>query len=137
MKKTLVYNAIKTPDGTILVSRHRHDYVTHQDKVTGETYMLDGGQDYRRMSVNEIPAEDCSKYLEDGIEAFRDLVTWGSRGLNGDGPIKFLKLSELSDSHLAAIIAYFDKPHLDLYEEGPISKAMKMEQDYRKRTKNV
>lgn len=31
MDKQLIYNAIKTPDGTVLVSYHRHDYKTHLD----------------------------------------------------------------------------------------------------------
>ena len=42
--RELVYNAIQTPDGTILRSRHRHDYVTHKD-ANGKTYMLDGGDE--------------------------------------------------------------------------------------------
>ena len=38
----LVRNAMRTPDGTIIRSRHRHDYVTHKD-ANGSEYMLDGG----------------------------------------------------------------------------------------------
>ena len=26
MERQLIYNAIRTPDGTVLVSYHRHDY---------------------------------------------------------------------------------------------------------------
>lgn len=42
MEKFIVYSAIKTPDGTILESKHVHDYQSYLD-ANGETYLLDGG----------------------------------------------------------------------------------------------
>jgi hypothetical protein len=38
----IVANRIRTPDGTILESKHRHDYVTYTD-ANGKQYMVDGG----------------------------------------------------------------------------------------------
>jgi hypothetical protein len=99
----IVYNACRTPDGTILVSKHRHNYVTHVDK-NGEEYMRDGGQDYIRCSKNTIPAEDLSVTMEDGHEKVREVVTWGTYGKDGDQPLTFLKVSEMSTEHIKALV---------------------------------
>nr|DAI89645.1 MAG TPA: hypothetical protein [Caudoviricetes sp.] len=56
MERKLIYNAIRTPDGTLLVSRHTHDYVSHIDK-NGEEYFLDGGMGHIRTSINIISYE--------------------------------------------------------------------------------
>ena len=41
----LIYNAIRTPDGTILESRSVHDFVGHTD-ANGKYYAADGGLEY-------------------------------------------------------------------------------------------
>ena len=61
MEAKLLAQRIQTPDGTILHSKHRHDYVTHTD-ANGETYMVDGGFEYRRGIVNKQPAKDVCVY---------------------------------------------------------------------------
>lgn len=98
----LIHSAIQTPDGTIIESRHRHDYKTYED-ANGKTYMIDGGIDYIRCSINgdEKFILSC---LEDGIEAYRKLVTWGTYGPNGDQPIHYKKLAEMDDDHIEAIL---------------------------------
>ena len=50
--RKLIQNKWQTPDGTILISKHRHDYVEYTDK-NGDYYMIDGGNDYVRKSVNK------------------------------------------------------------------------------------
>ena len=50
-KLAILNSRMRTPDGTILESIHRHDYVTHTD-ANGKEYMLDGGCDYVRCSAN-------------------------------------------------------------------------------------
>ena len=47
----ILSSRMKTPDGTILESINRHDYVTHTD-ANGKEYMLDGGCEYVRCSAN-------------------------------------------------------------------------------------
>lgn len=100
----LIYNAIQTPDGTILESRHQHDYKTYVDKLTEEVYMVDGGLEYQRSSVNIVPAKNLAIYLEDGVENYRNVVTWGTRGKLGDKPLRYVKLSEMATEHIEACL---------------------------------
>lgn len=105
MEKQLIYNAIKTPDGTILVSYHRHDYKTHLD-TNGEEYMIDGGLDYIRTSVNKEPAESLALYDDEPFEKIREVVCRGGRGKNMDEPLKYTPLKDINNEWLQAIIDY-------------------------------
>mgnify|MGYP000030855634 FL=1 len=98
----LVYNAIRTPDGTVIESTNRHDYVTHKDQ-NGATYMIDGGLDYVRSSANG-DEEHLAVYLEDGHEQVRSALTWGTYGINGDQPLKRVKLSDMNSNHIRAVL---------------------------------
>ena len=98
----LVYNAIRTPDGTVIESTHRHDYVTHRDQ-NGTNYMIDGGLDYVRSSANG-DEEHLTVYLEDGHDTVRNALTWGTYGINGDQPLKRVKLSDMGSDHIKAVL---------------------------------
>lgn len=98
----IIRNIIKTPDGTILESSHRHDYKNHTDK-NGEVYINDGGREYLRRSINEEPFEELSVYSTDPIEKLREFFQWGTYGKNGDD-YKVKNLKELSNPHIEAII---------------------------------
>lgn len=104
MERKLVVSRMKTPDGTILVSRHVHDFVSHKDKKTGEVYILDGGRDYRRESVNSIPGEDVSIYSDAPFEEIRENLCRGTFDKNGNRIWK--PICELTDSHLQNILEY-------------------------------
>jgi len=82
--ETIICNAILTPDGTYLRSYHRHDYKEHLDRVSGETYVVDGGNEYLRRSLNTTPATDCTVYLSDSFEIIRQAFVWKSYGKNGE-----------------------------------------------------
>lgn len=101
--KTLLVNAIITPDGTRLESLHRHDYQTHID-ANGEEYMIDGGLDYVRRSINKQPAIDAFVYTDDGHDVIREQFLWGTYGKNGDQPLQMKPLKSLDKEHIEAIL---------------------------------
>ena len=102
-ERLIIRNIIKTPDGTILESKDRHDYVNYTDK-NGEIYFNDGGKSYLRRGVNKIQYEDLTVYSDDSIEKIREHFLWGTYGKDGKDELKMKKLSELSNDHIKAII---------------------------------
>ncbi len=95
---------IRTPDGTLLQSKHRHDYVTYLDR-NGQEYMVDGGQDYlRRIVQDEYPYEELSLYKEDSIDLLREYFVWGTRGKDGKQHLTWLKLKNMTSDHIEAIL---------------------------------
>lgn len=104
-ERQLIYSARKTPDGTIMHSRHRHDYQEHFDAVSKEWYILDGGNSYIRCSVNQVPAEDLTLYADDPHDKIREVFVWKSYGKNFSQPEGvYTLLKDLTDEHLAAIL---------------------------------
>jgi hypothetical protein len=102
----IILNRIKTPDGTIITSRHRHDCVYHTD-ANGKQYMVDGGCDYlRRITHDDAPYEEISIYEDSEFEVIRQHYCRGGRGKNGDQPLTWVPLCEMSDSWLSACIVY-------------------------------
>lgn len=99
-----VYNAIRTPDGTILHCKNRHDYQQHFDTVVNETYTNDGGEYYVRRSVNIVPFEDMSVWSSDTHEKIRNVFSWGTRGIDGDKPLRRVLLKDMTDDHIKAIL---------------------------------
>ena len=98
----LIYNAIKTPDGTVLVSTYRHDYRTHLD-ANGKTYMIDGGLAYSRRSMNGDEVDLCL-YDDAPHEIQRNVLKWGSFGIEGDQPLTYHTISEMSTGHIKAVL---------------------------------
>jgi hypothetical protein len=103
--KELIQNKWQTPDGTILISKHRHDYVEYTDK-NGEYYMVDGGNHYIRKSVNKKKMKDLCIYSDGSFEKDRFLL-WG---INYDKNMKrlpetqFVPIKDLNTDHIWAIL---------------------------------
>jgi hypothetical protein len=100
----IISNRIRTPDGTILESRHRHDYVTYVDK-NGKEYMVDGGLEYLRRNVHDdAPYEELSVYDDAPYALIREVFKWGTRGKGGRQPLTFVPLKDLTTEHIEAIL---------------------------------
>ena len=126
----ILSNRMRTPDGTILESRHRHDYVTHLDK-NGKEYMLDGGLDYVRSSANG-DEEFLTVYQDDPHEVIRLLVKWGTFGKNGDEPLKYVAIADMDPYHLRACLDTQQKTM-----RPALYKVMQDEVEYRDALKNL
>lgn len=100
----LVANRIRTPDGTVLESMHRHDYVTYVDK-NGKEYMVDGGLNYCRRNIHDdAPYTELSVYATDPHEVIREAFKWGTRGIDGKSPVTWVVLKDLTTDHIQAIL---------------------------------
>ena len=100
----MLASRIITPDGTMLQSFHRHDYKTYKDE-NGNTYMLDGGLDYKRTNYHAgAPYTDASVYTNDPHDEIRRAFFWGHKGKDGSQPVTFKPLYALTNSHIEAIL---------------------------------
>jgi len=98
----ILFRELVTPDGTSLISRHRHDFVTHKDR-NGKTYMLDGGINgyYYRRSANgdekfyEITTDHDFELIRQYFERWNRYER------------KYVKLKDISDSWLEAILDWY------------------------------
>ena len=100
----IVCNRIITPDGTVLQSHHRHDYVTYVDQ-NGLEYMVDGGNDYLRRNIHDdAPYTEFSLTMDDPYEDVRQGFTWGTRGKDGKQPLTWVSLCMLEVEHIVAIM---------------------------------
>ena len=99
----LLRNAIRTPDGTVLESRTRHDYVEYTDTVSGNLYIVDGGLDYIRRSVN---GDEEVLVLDETAPhtLLRELVTWGTFGSNGTDKLRYVPIKDMTNSHIENVL---------------------------------
>ena len=105
--RKLIKNSIRTPDGTVLTSRHVHDYKCYKDTKSLEIYINDGGVEYFKRSVNKEPYEDISLYSDDPFEILRENITWGTYGRNGNEPLHYKSISNMSSNHIKSILSQY------------------------------
>lgn len=107
----IFYNAIQTPDGTILHSTHVHDYQDHTDTLSGEYYMIDGGNSYVRTTINKRSAKSLLVDSNSDHKDIREVFTWGN-SMDKDGnalpKTVYLLLKDITEAHLTALITWTD-----------------------------
>ena len=117
MERQLICNRWQTPDGTILISKHRHDYVSHTDK-NGDNYFIDGGRDYVRHTVNNEPMKDLCVYSDSPFDEIRKVVFRGT--FNVKGMRIWLPIYKMSDAHLINTILYCVGGNVELLDRYDI-----------------
>lgn len=100
-ERKLIANIWRTPNGTVLQSKHRHDFVQdeHGNYLDGglEGYIRIGGSALRHW-------ENLCVYSDDAHEKKRESFRWGTYGPNGDQPRKWVLLRDLTTPHIEAIL---------------------------------
>lgn len=108
-QRELLYNAIRCPDGTIIQSRHQHDYVEHT-QADGSVYIVDGGLEYSRYGGTHLGLIDLLQvYTDDPHEKIREVFEWGNcldKDGNDLGKTTYRKLKDLDDSHVVALVKW-------------------------------
>jgi hypothetical protein len=127
-QKRLIAGRIRTPDGTILTSRHRHDHVAYHDTIADDLYFVDGGSDYIRTTINKIPAANLSVYSTDDFELIRENCFRGTFDENGNRIWK--PISECSNEHLKNILTYNEEHDIDdIYYTWLINRELEYRED--------
>jgi hypothetical protein len=101
MEHKLLMNRCMTPDGTVLISRHRHDFQEHLD-ADGNTYFTDGGRDYIRRTAG---VTDCDIYTDSPFIMIHRYFEWGTRGIDGKSYLRYIQLWQMEEDHIKAVIA--------------------------------
>ena len=99
----ILLNRIQCPDGTILTSRHRHDFQSHIQE-DGRYYAVDGGLSYQRVLFSDNEFINLSITSEDDFEKIRENMEWGTYGKDGKSPLKYKKLKDLDSDHIFSIL---------------------------------
>ena len=104
----LLYNAIKCPDGTLLVSRHQHDFQMYKQK-DGREYFVDGGLLYQRIGYSDNEYTNLCVYPDDPHEKIREHFEWTrnfDKGMNKLPRPETIKLKDITDDHLMALVEW-------------------------------
>jgi hypothetical protein len=105
----IIKNAIKTPDGTIIESKHRHDFVCHIDKITNKKYCIDGGLDYLRRVTEGDDYEDVSISTDENDHLMlREHLKWGQNYDKDNNRLPetiYRPIKDMKTDHIESIIS--------------------------------
>lgn len=105
-ERRVLKNSIQTPDDTVLISRHRHDYVSHVDK-NSEMYAVDGGTEYLRRVYDKHDFKELSVYDDGTHETRRNNLFWGrnyDKDMNKLPETEYILIKDLDTDHIKAIL---------------------------------
>lgn len=104
-EKFLIQNSVTCLEcGETLISYYGHDYKTCSCPqatmvVGGNEYGRYGGMDLDKVQTNYI-------YSDAPFEQLREVITRGSRGKDGKQPLTYIKLKDIDNEYLDALIDY-------------------------------
>ena len=101
MISSILVNKAITPEGNVLRSRYRHDYVWSCDSE-GTRYFLDGGLDYVRCGGEGLKVITLT--TDSPIADIREHWDWGSYGKWGLKDFHYILLKDLSEEHINNIL---------------------------------
>jgi hypothetical protein len=105
MERQIVYNAIDCLDcGETIVSYHRHDYKTCgcRNQAT-----VDGGNDYLRYgAVDFSKIQSIAVFADMPHSIVRLYATRGGRGEDGKQPLTWVRICDMNDDWLEAVLDY-------------------------------
>lgn len=94
----IIQNAVEY-NGTVFQSTHVHDYV----QVT-DTFAIDGGSEYIRWAG--VPLHemfDINLMTTDSFDKIADNLVWGTRGVDGRQPLKYIYMKDMDSDHLKKV----------------------------------
>lgn len=128
----IVYNAIRCPDGVVIESRHRWDFVKHTQE-DGRYYAVDGGLSYCKRVSSDDDYVELLLTLDDKHETIREYFNWKSLRDENFKPLKkpiITKLKDLDTKHIENILK-------DLANWPAIREVLKNELKYRDKVRKL
>lgn len=116
----------------VLTSHHRHDYVTCSCSI--EPVSVDGGRAYLKRCYSptsddrSLPYTDLSVMSSAPFQDIRKALYRGNRGKNGDQPLTWVALADISNDYLDNLIVYQEE---NMYTDSIDYKYQVMERQYR------
>lgn len=117
MKRQIVLNKLKCLQcEVVLISHNRHDYKVCS--CSNET-TIDGGTDYLRYGGKDMSKIELQTvFADDDFELVRISAERGHRGADGQQPLTYIKLADMTLEHLKAVKVYGgSKWHIDLIKK--------------------
>ena len=102
MRKLIVNKAQCLDCNDTIESMYRHDFVT----CSCGNMSVDGGWDYAKRLWKNDNCKELSVYEDDPHTKIREHLTRGGRGINGDEPLTYVLLKDMSNAWVKAVIDY-------------------------------